>query len=119
MRVDYSDAFKKHRFDLLYFGARLAALIQTARAGDCLLIEDIAVRPEFQGRGFGSRLLNLAEELAASSGLAGVRLYANKLFTENIRFYLARGYRVEREGQLNGGIAVHMIKARGRPSGGA
>jgi ribosomal protein S18 acetylase RimI-like enzyme len=114
MRVDYSDAIRKHRFDLLYVGDRLAALIETVPEGDCLLIENVAVLPAFQGRGFGTRLLKLAEELAASSGLAGMRLYTNKLFLPNIRLYETLGYRVEREEELNGGVAVHMMKSRVR-----
>jgi ribosomal protein S18 acetylase RimI-like enzyme len=111
MRVDYSDAVRKHRFDLLYVGGCLAALIETVPEGDCLLIENVAVRPAFQGRGFGTRLLKMAEELAASLALAGVRLYTNKLFVQNIRLYEALGYRMEREEELNGGVAVHMIKS--------
>jgi ribosomal protein S18 acetylase RimI-like enzyme len=112
MRVDYSDAVRKHRFDLLYVGSCLAALIETVPEGDCLLIENVAVLPAFQGGGFGTRLLKLAEGLAASLELAGMRLYTNKLFVQNIRLYEALGYRVEREEELNGGVAVHMIKLR-------
>ena len=111
MNVDYSEAIRKHRFDLLYVGSRLAALIETVPEGDCLLIENIAVQPALQGRGFGTWLLKLAEERAASLGLAGVRLYTNKLFVQNIRLYATLGYQVEREEELNGGIAVHMMKS--------
>ena len=114
MRVDYSDAVRKHRFDLLYVDSCLAALIETVPDGDCLLIENVAVRPAFQRRGFGTRLLKLAEELAASLGSAGMRLYTNKLFVQNIRLYEALGYRVEREKELNGGVAVYMVKSRAR-----
>ena len=114
MRVDYSDAIRKHRFDLLYVGDRLVALIETVPEGDCLLIENVAVRPAFQGCGFGTRLLKLAEELSASFGLAGIRLYTNQLFVQNIRLYETLGYQVEREEELNGGIAVHMMKSRAR-----
>ena len=66
MRVDYSDALRKHCFDLLYVGSRLVALIETVPEGDYLLIENVAVCPIYQGRGFGTRLLRLAEDLAAS-----------------------------------------------------
>jgi ribosomal protein S18 acetylase RimI-like enzyme len=115
MKVDYSDAIRKHRFDLLYVGGLLAALIETVPQGNYLLIENVAVRPVFQGRGFGKRLLKLAEELAESAELAGTRLYTNKLFVDNLRLYGALGYRVEKEEEeLNGGVAVHMVKASAR-----
>ncbi len=111
MRIDYAEAVKIHRFDLLEVGGRLAALIETVRDGDQLLIENVAVAPAFQGRGFGVRLLKLAEQQAAEAGLVGTRLYTKKLFAENISLYAALGYQVEREEALNGGVAVHMRKA--------
>jgi ribosomal protein S18 acetylase RimI-like enzyme len=112
MRVDYSEALKRHRFDLLYVGDELAALIETTPEGDLVLIENVAVLPAYQGRGFGRRLLTLAEDLAAAAGLAGTRLYTNKRFEANLRLYAALGYVVEREEALNGGVAVHMMKLR-------
>jgi GNAT superfamily N-acetyltransferase len=111
MRVDYVDAIKRHRFDLLYTAGRLAALIETVPEGDFLLIENVAVAPALQGRGFGKRLLKHAEQLAASLGLKGTRLYTNKLFSANLKLYAALGYQVEREEELDGGVAVHMSKA--------
>jgi ribosomal protein S18 acetylase RimI-like enzyme len=113
MTVDYAQAVRTHRFDLLHVGSRLAGLIETTPQGEWLLVENVAVLPEFQGRGLGVRLLTLAEALAAGSGLVGVRLYTNKLFAENLRLYARLGYRVDREERLNGGIAVHMSKALG------
>jgi ribosomal protein S18 acetylase RimI-like enzyme len=117
MRVDYAGALRRHRFDLLFVGERLAALIETVPEGDRLLIENVAVLPVFQGLGFGKRLLNLAEALAGAAGLAGTRLYTNKLLVQNIRLYESLGYRIEREEPLNGGIAVHMTKPRMRTIG--
>ena len=70
MRVDYLDAIRKHRFDLLYVGGRLVALIETVPEGDCLLIENVAVLLEFQRQGLGKKLLALAEDRARASGLA-------------------------------------------------
>jgi ribosomal protein S18 acetylase RimI-like enzyme len=88
----------------------IAALIETTPDGDWLLIVNVAVGPAFQRRGLGARLLTGAEDLAASSGLRGTRLYTNARFTENLRLYAALGYRVDREEALNGGVAVHMSK---------
>jgi ribosomal protein S18 acetylase RimI-like enzyme len=111
MTADYVAALGRHRFDLLYAGAALAALVETTPQGDALLIVNLAVRPAHQGRGFGVRLLKHAEALARAAGLAGVRLYTNQRFTANIRLYAAQGYVVEREEPLgDGGVVVHMVK---------
>jgi GNAT superfamily N-acetyltransferase len=59
IRVDYTQAIAKHRFDLLYSGNALIALIETVPVGDHLLIERVAVAPNAQGRGFGKRLMNM------------------------------------------------------------
>jgi ribosomal protein S18 acetylase RimI-like enzyme len=110
MTVDYAEAVKWHRFDLLFVGRELAAVIETFRQGDELLIENVAVRPAFQKRGFGRRLLRLAEDLAAEAGLKGTRLYTNKLMAANVSLYLSLGYAVEREETLGDRTAVHMVK---------
>ncbi|HEX4634615.1 MAG TPA: GNAT family N-acetyltransferase [Rhizomicrobium sp.] len=110
MRVDYHDAVRKHRFDLLYAGDRLAALVETAPDDDCLLIVNVAVRPGFQGHGLGKSLLSLAEEIAAEGGFSGIRLYTNALMAENIRLYEKLGYRREREELRDLGTVVHMKK---------
>jgi ribosomal protein S18 acetylase RimI-like enzyme len=110
MQVDYGLAVREHRFDLLEADGALAALIETTPQDDWLLIVNVAVRPSFQGRGLGVRLLNHAESLAEASRLRGTRLYTNRLMAANIRLYASLGYAVEREEPLNGGIVVHMVK---------
>jgi GNAT superfamily N-acetyltransferase len=110
MRVDYADAVQRHRFDLMHLDGRLAALIETHPQDDRLLIVNVAVAPSHQGRGLGVRLLRHAEKLAVEQGLIGTRLYTNKLFSENVKLYLSLGYALEWEEELNGGVAVHMVK---------
>jgi GNAT superfamily N-acetyltransferase len=110
MTADYAEALRKHRFDLLYLEGELAALIETIRGADHLLIENVAVAPPFWGRGFGRKLIAHAEKMAASAGLSETRLYTNKLFAENIQLYSKVGYRVDREEAFKGGVVVHMRK---------
>jgi len=110
MTVDYAEAVKRHRFDLLFVGEALAALIETVPQGDELLIENVAVRPAFQRRGYGVRLLKLAETLAIEAGLKGARLYTNKLMAANVSLYRSLGYAIEREETLGDRTAVHMVK---------
>ena len=80
MTADYAEAVKKHRFDFLYENGELAALIETVGCSDHLLIENVAVSPSFQGKGYGRMLMVHAEKLAASSNFEAVKLYTNKLF---------------------------------------
>jgi len=113
MTVDYAQAVLDHRFDLLFVGETLAALIETTPRGDDLLIVNVAVRPAFQKRGLGVRLMRLAETLAAEAGLETLRLYTNQRFAENIALYAALGYAVEREETSALGVTTHMVKAPG------
>ncbi|HYR65915.1 MAG TPA: GNAT family N-acetyltransferase [Reyranella sp.] len=110
MTADYAEAVRKHRFDLLYADDVLAALIETIKGADHLLIENVAVSPSWQGKGYGRLLMAHAEALAASFNFREVRLYTNKLFVENVQLYLKLGYRVDREEEVTGGTAVHMSK---------
>jgi N-acetylglutamate synthase-like GNAT family acetyltransferase len=114
MRVDYAQALASHRFDVLEQEGSLVGLVETTRDGDWLLVVNLAVDPAAQGQGLGIRLLGFAERLAAEQELAGLRLYTNKLFVENIAFYRGRGFQIEREATLNGGVAVYMTKALAR-----
>jgi len=115
MRVDYDEAVLKHRFDLLYEGDTLAALIETAVEPDHLLIVNVAVAPAFQGRGLGRRLMAHAEKIAIDAGFTEVRLYTNSLMAENIALYRRLGYRIDREQPFGTSIQVFMSKPVGTP----
>src|SRR5712672_815242 len=97
MTADYTEAVKKHRFDFLYENGELAALIETVGCSDHLLIENVAVSPSFQGKGYVRMLMAHAEKLAASSNFEQVKPYTNKLFVENVQLYIRLGYSVDRE----------------------
>ena len=111
MGADYEKAVAEHRVDLACLGGELAALIETIAAPDHLLIENVAVAPAFQGRGLGRFLMAHAERLAAEQGHVEMRLYTNKMFAENVRLYLALGYRIDREEESALGVTVHMSKS--------
>jgi predicted N-acetyltransferase YhbS len=110
MTVDYSEAVQKHRIDLLHIDNKLAALIETVPGDGHLLIENIAVLPEFQNRGLGRKLLAHAERIAASLQHPIIRLYTNKLFAANVELYKRAGYGVDREEEFRGGVTVYMSK---------
>jgi ribosomal protein S18 acetylase RimI-like enzyme len=110
MTADYDRAVREHMIDLLFVDAELTALVETASKADHLVIENVAVSPAFQGRGYGGFLLDHAEHLAASLGLPELRLFTNKKFATNIAIYRRRGYTIDREEPFRGGFIVHMSK---------
>ena len=110
MRVDYAEAIGAHRIDLVLLQGEPAGLIETRAEVDHLWIENVAVRPEDQGRGLGRRLLALAEALADESALAELRLLTNEAFADNVALYGKLGYRIDRREAFMGGMTLYMSK---------
>jgi GNAT superfamily N-acetyltransferase len=111
MTANYERAVIDHMIDLLEEHGQLVALIETVAQQDHLLIENVAVRPDRQGRGLGARLLRHAEQLALARGLSETRLYTNAAFAANLAFYARQGYEeYRREAVAPGSVAVFMRK---------
>ena len=70
------------------------------------LLDNIAVRPDRQGRGYGRQLLNFAEAEAIRQGWNAITLYTHVLMVENIAIYTARGY-AKRERRLRPKTETH------------
>ena len=77
---------------------------------DHLLLDNIAVSPSHQGRGFGRCLLEFAEAEAVRQGYHEIRLYTHETMTENQRLYAAIGYKETGRGNEAGYQRVFMRK---------
>jgi GNAT superfamily N-acetyltransferase len=111
MNADYEQAVAKHQFDLLFIAGEMAALIETELRGDHLWIENIAVRPEHQGKGLGRHLMAVVEARALAAGFGEARLLTNQAFEANVALYQRIGYVIERlEPFTNGSMTVYMSK---------
>jgi ribosomal protein S18 acetylase RimI-like enzyme len=110
MKADHAAHIRDHRADLLLVDDEVAALVEIIQRHDDLLIENVAVAPGFQKKGYGRRMVAHAERLASEAGFDAVRLYTNAKFDENIRLYRSLGYDIEREEAINDGVLVHMVK---------
>ena len=110
MQADYERAVAEHTIDLLIVDGALAGLVETILRPDHLWIENVAVAPEQQGRGFGRLLLAHAEQRAIHAGRPEIRLLTNQAFAANLELYARRGYIVNRTEPFRGGTIVHMSK---------
>ncbi|PAB58164.1 GNAT family N-acetyltransferase [Anaeromicrobium sediminis] len=59
---------------------------------DYTTIANVAVRPDFQGKGLGRGLIDFAESEAKRRGYVEIHLGTHVLLTENIFFYLNLGW---------------------------
>ena len=110
MQADYERAVSEHTIDLLIVDGVLAGLVETILRPDHTWIENVAVAPEQQGRGFGRLLLAHAERRAIHAGRPEIRLLTNQAFAANLELYARRGYTVNRTEPFRGGTTVHMSK---------
>ncbi|SDR53036.1 Acetyltransferase (GNAT) family protein [Rhizobiales bacterium GAS113] len=114
MTADYERAVQEHQIDILYIDGRMLGLIETMLRSDHLWIENIAVKPDSQGKGLGRQLLAHAERKAAEAGCAEIRLQTNAAFETNVALYERVGYLVDRWEPFMGGTTVYMSKKLSR-----
>ena len=111
MTADYPALIEAGAVRVLETGGRVAGVLVTHPAADHLLVENVAVAPEDQGRGLGRALLDDAERQARELGLPELRLYTNQLMIENLEMYPRLGYRETGRNVEHGFARVHFAKA--------
>ncbi len=109
MVADYGALIVGDQVYVLENGEVDAVLVLSAEDG-VLLVDNLAVRPDRQGRGLGRRLMAFAEFRARSLRLPAVRLYTNEKMISNIGLYESLGYRETGREVIKGRYAVHMRK---------
>ncbi|MCW3491760.1 GNAT family N-acetyltransferase [Microbacterium sp. SSM24] len=72
---------------------RMLGAVRARADGDLLLIGRIAIAPDVQGRGIGSRLLEAVEKRGREAGCREAELFTGSLSEANLRLYERTGYR--------------------------
>lgn len=90
-------------------GAIVGVLVLLDRP-DHLLLENVAVDPAHQRKGYGKVLLAFAEREARERGHDQICLYTNELMTGNIALYRSLGYRETHREETSGRSLVFMAK---------
>jgi N-acetylglutamate synthase-like GNAT family acetyltransferase len=93
MLIHYEDAVREHEIWVLEADGVLVGILELEPRADHLWIENVAVSPRWQGRGFGRRLLQHAEAEARRQGLDELGLLTNERYVDNIAMYTRYGYR--------------------------
>jgi GNAT superfamily N-acetyltransferase len=91
----------------------VAAIIVLMVKDDHVLLDNIAVCPDRQGRGLGRALIAFAEAEARRIGLAELRLYTHVKMIENIALYSWLGFTETSRGRESGYDRVFMKKQVG------
>ncbi|MCX8996490.1 GNAT family N-acetyltransferase [Rhizobiaceae bacterium BDR2-2] len=111
MLDDYASSIARGHVNLLRGDGGIEGVLVLIPEEDCLLLDNIAVSPAAQGKGYGRLLMDHAEAEARRLGFRRIRLYTHELMTENQAIYARRGY-VETHRQEQKGLKrVFMEKA--------
>lgn len=107
--ADYAEPIRRDEVFVLT-APEVAGVLVLIERDSVLLLENVAIHPEFQGHGFGRRLMDFAETHALERGKTRIDLYTNERMTENLRLYPRLGYsEVERRTE-NGFNRVYFTK---------
>ena len=110
MRLDYAEVIRRGQTWVADDDGDVAGVLVLEDQADHLLLDVLAVEPGRQGRGVGRGLMDLAEDQASERGFSEVRLYTNARMTENLAYYLRRGYVETHRDEVNGFHRVNFLK---------
>jgi GNAT superfamily N-acetyltransferase len=91
---------------------RMLGALRAQRDGELLLIGRIAIAPDVQGRGLGTRLLEAVEERGRSIGCREAELFTGSLSEANLRLYERAGYRESGRVEEDDGIEQVFLRKR-------
>lgn len=111
MLDDYREVIQQHRVLVLTDEANIIGVLVLIRQHQSLLVDNVAVHPDYQGRGLGRKLMMLAEEEARRLGFITVTLYTNERMTENLGLYKKLGYTETERKTEQGYHRVYMRKS--------
>ncbi len=93
MRDDYDRRIAANQLSVLEQEGEIVGIVVLEEQPACLFLENVAVRPEEQGKGYGHKLIAFAEQEAARRDLPELQLCTNARMTENIALYEHLGFR--------------------------
>ncbi len=77
---------------------------------DAMLLDNVAIAPDAQGKGYGRMLIEFAEGSALAAGAAELRLYTNEIMHENLVLYTRLGFVETSRAEEKGYRRIFMSK---------
>jgi GNAT superfamily N-acetyltransferase len=114
MLDDYAMLIGEARVHVLEHDRSIRGILVLLPRDDAMLLDNVAVSPTAQGKGFGRILLEFAERVAVDSGCEFIKLYTNEVMTENLELYARLGYHETHRAEERGLRRVYMSKAISR-----
>ena len=110
MRDDYAQRIADGQVWVLEVEGELVGVLVLTERPERFLLENVAVVPAAQGKGYGRRLIIFAEDEARRRGHDELQLYTNVLMVENIALYQHLGFREIGRIHEQGFDRVYMVK---------
>jgi GNAT superfamily N-acetyltransferase len=110
MLDDYAQRIADGQAWVLDDAGRITGILVLEETPGGLLLDNIAVLPDQQGKGVGRTILEFAETEARRRGYPVISLYTHELMTENIALYTRIGYVETRRVTEKGYDRVYMTK---------
>jgi ribosomal protein S18 acetylase RimI-like enzyme len=110
MLDDYSQVVEQHLVLVAEESERIIGVLVLMRIKNGILMDNVCVLPEYQGRGLGHRLIQLAETRALEQGFKYLDMYTHERMTENIEMYKRCGYAETKRCLEKGYRRVYMRK---------
>ncbi len=110
MDDDYAALIAAGQVHLLDTAGTIEGVLVLIPEADAMLLDNVAVAPDAQGRGLGRILISHAEQVARAAGYRALRLYTHERMTENIALYGRLGFVETHRAEEKGFRRVYMTK---------
>lgn len=92
MVADFAAAQREGQLEILQCEQSTIGYLVSFTRNSSLFVENVAIAPQHQGKGYGGGVFALLEARAKVFGLAAIELYTNEKMTENLDFYPRLGF---------------------------
>lgn len=110
LKWDYATIFRETEVWGVRNRGELVGVLILRPEDDAMVLESVATLPQVQGGGYGNGLLNATEFRARDWGYNKVRLLTGEKLTQNVDWYLRKGFNVEQLERMADRNVVHMVK---------